>query len=113
MLSSLSQYSSDGKRISFSMLYYVDSLLWEPRLIRWADVFLRQFCHALDHCRSVLSGMRFFPFTSELYTLFFERVHATRPVVPRFPSRPMFDACMCMWGQLIPKRGQCMSISLL
>jgi hypothetical protein len=30
MLSSLSQYSSDGKCISFPMLYYVDSLLWEP-----------------------------------------------------------------------------------
>jgi hypothetical protein len=30
MLSTLSQYSSDGKHISFSMLYYVDSLLWEP-----------------------------------------------------------------------------------
>jgi hypothetical protein len=106
MLSSLSQYSSDGKHISFSMLYYVDSLLQEPQLIRWEDVFLRQFCHALDHCHSVLSGTRFFPFTSELYTLFFERVHATQPVVPHFPARPMFDVCMHMWGKLIPKRGQ-------
>jgi hypothetical protein len=44
------------------------------------------------------SGMRFFPFASELYTLFFERVHATQLVVPRFLARPMFDACMHMWG---------------
>jgi hypothetical protein len=54
--------------------------------------FLRQFCHALDHCLFVLSGKRFFPFVSKLYTLFFERVHATQPTVPHFPTRPMFDA---------------------
>jgi hypothetical protein len=43
ILSSFSQYSSDGKCISFPMLYYVDSLLREPRLIKWVDFFLRQF----------------------------------------------------------------------
>jgi hypothetical protein len=75
-------------------------------LIRWSEIFLRQFCFALDHCHVILHGMRFFPFVSELFTLFFERVHATRPVVPHFPARPMLDVCMCMWGKLIPKKGQ-------
>jgi hypothetical protein len=68
--------------------------------------FETSFCRALDHCHIVLSGTRFFPFMSELYTLFFERVHATQPVVPHFPTRPMFDVCMHMWGKLMPKRGQ-------
>jgi hypothetical protein len=43
-------------------------------------------------------------FASNLFTLFFERVHATRPVVPCFPVRPMLDARMHMWGYLMPKK---------
>jgi hypothetical protein len=49
---------------------------------------------------------RFFPFTSELFTLFFERVHDTRPRVPHFPARPMSYAHLCMWGKLLSNRGQ-------
>ena len=75
-------------------------------MIRCTDVFFRHFCRVLDHCHSILFRIRFFPFTSDLYTLFLERVHATRPKVPHFPARPMFDVCMCMWGKLMPKRGQ-------
>jgi hypothetical protein len=45
-------------------------------------------------------------FTSKFFTLFFERVHTTWPIVPLFPARPMFDVCMCMWGYWIPKRVQ-------
>jgi hypothetical protein len=48
----------------------------------------------------------FFQFASKLFTLFFERVHATRPVVPFFPARSMLDVCMCMWGNLMPNKGQ-------
>jgi hypothetical protein len=66
--------------------------------------FFETIFHALDHCLFIFSGTRFFPFAFELYTLFFERVHATRLAVPHFPSGPMFDACMHMWGKLIPKR---------
>jgi hypothetical protein len=68
--------------------------------------FFETVLSCIRSCRSVFSGTRFFPFTSELYTLFFERVHATQPMVPHFPARPMFDVCMCMWGKLMPKRGQ-------
>jgi hypothetical protein len=75
-------------------------------LNRWSDIFLRQFFFALDHCHIVLYGTRFFPFASKLFTLCFDRVHATRLVVLYFPSRPMLDACMRMWGQLFPKKGQ-------
>ena len=35
---------------------------------------------------------------------FFERFPTTRPRLPHeLPSRPSTDACMCMWGQLLPK----------
>jgi hypothetical protein len=57
-----SQYSSDGKCMSFSMLYYEDSLLQGPQLIRWSNLFLRQFCRALYHYHIVLHGVRFFLF---------------------------------------------------
>jgi hypothetical protein len=49
---------------------------------------------------------KFFQFMSELFTLFFERVHATQPIVPCFSSRPMIDAHMHMWGKLFPRKGQ-------
>jgi hypothetical protein len=75
-------------------------------LIRWSEFFLRQFCFPLDHCRIVLNGTRFFPFTLELFTLLFERVHASRPIVPHFPAKPIIDARMCIWGKLFPKKGQ-------
>jgi hypothetical protein len=88
------------------MLYYVDNLLQYPWLIRWEDVLLRHICHALDHCHFVFSRTRFFPFMFELYTLFFERVHVAHPLVHYFPAQPMFDMCMCMWRQLMPKRDQ-------
>jgi hypothetical protein len=67
---------------------------------------LRQVCHALDECRTVLHGMGFFPFAPELFTLFFERIHASQPVVPHFHARPILDVHMHKWGQLIPKKGQ-------
>jgi hypothetical protein len=41
-----------------------------------------------------------------LYTLFFERAHATQLAIPCFPNWPMFYARMRMWGKLIPKRVQ-------
>jgi hypothetical protein len=75
-------------------------------LIRWLDIFYRQFFHALDYCHGFLHGMRFFLLKSKFLTLFFEWVHTTRPVVPCFLARPMFDVCMCMWGYLLFKRGQ-------
>ena len=38
--------------------------------------------------------------------LFFGRFHATQPTLPYDLSpRPMTDACMRMWGQLLPKSG--------
>jgi hypothetical protein len=75
-------------------------------LIKWSNISLRQFCFALDHFCVILNGTRFFPFTSKLFTLFFERVHATRPLVHQFPARSFFDACMHMWRQLLHKKGQ-------
>jgi hypothetical protein len=59
---------------------------------------LRQFCFALDRFHVVLSRRRFFPFTLDLFKLFFEMFHATQLGLPLFPHSPMFDARMCMWG---------------
>jgi hypothetical protein len=98
IISTLSHYSSYGKHISFSLFHYVYSLVKMARSIRWSEIFLRQFCFSLDHHRVVLNGMRFFPLLSVLFTLFFERVHATWLIVPHFSSRPMLDAHMHMWG---------------
>jgi hypothetical protein len=67
--------------------------------------FFETISFTLDRCHSILNGRRFFPFASDLYTLFFERAHATQPGVPLFLARPMFDVCMCMWGKLLPKKG--------
>jgi hypothetical protein len=39
ILMTLSHFSSDGKCISFPLMYYVDSLLQRPRLIRWMRFF--------------------------------------------------------------------------
>jgi hypothetical protein len=105
MLSTLSQYNSDGKHISFSMFYFVDSLLCRPRSIRWSDIVLRHFCHALDNCCVVFSRTRFFLFVLNLYIIFFERIHATWLEVPLFFDRTMFDVHIHMWGKLFPNRG--------
>jgi hypothetical protein len=56
MLSTLSQYSYDGKYNICSMFYYLDILLQMPRLIRWVDVFFRHFCCALDHYHLLFYG---------------------------------------------------------
>ena len=72
-------YTSDGKYISFPLLYYVDSLLMKTWLIRWSAIFLWQFCFTLDRCCVVILGRENFPFASNLFTLFFERSQATRP----------------------------------
>jgi len=36
--------SSDGKYISFPLLYYVDYFIQVSRCIKWFAIFLRQFC---------------------------------------------------------------------
>jgi hypothetical protein len=77
-----------------------------PQLIMWLMIFLQQYCFALDLCHSVFDGRLLFSFMSKLFTLFFERFHVTRLTVPCLHPRPRTDACMCMWGQLLPKRGQ-------
>ena len=50
LISTISNNTSDGQRISFSLLYYVYSLVQEPRLVRWSAIFLWQLCAALDRC---------------------------------------------------------------
>jgi hypothetical protein len=76
-------------------------------LTRWSKNFLRQFCHALDHCCVGLHWMRFFQFASKLFKLFFDiMVHATQPLVSYFHTRPMLDVLICMWGKLILKKFQ-------
>ena len=47
--------TSDGKHISFPLLYYVDPLVHRPRCIKWFPIFLRQICYALDRCRAVIN----------------------------------------------------------
>ena len=40
LILTISHNTSDGKHISLSLLYYVDSLVQEPRLVRWSAIFL-------------------------------------------------------------------------
>jgi hypothetical protein len=58
-------------------------------LIRWYNghgvsdglpFFYGQFCIALDKCRAMIRGRSNFPFSSELFCLFFERFPETRPI---------------------------------
>ena len=67
---------------------------------------MRQFCTTLDRCRAHAQGRVNFPFSSELFCLFFERFPETRPTFLRQPRRPMFEAHMHMWGQMMPKKDE-------
>ena len=40
IISTISHNTSDGQCISFSLLYYVDSLVQQPQLVRWSAIFL-------------------------------------------------------------------------
>ena len=40
IISTISHNTNDGQCISFQLLYYVDSLLQQPRLVRWSAIFL-------------------------------------------------------------------------
>jgi hypothetical protein len=106
LVTTISNFTNDGKHISFTLLYYVDSLVKRPHCIRWYAIFLRQFCIALDRCRAMIHGMENFPFSSKLFCLFFERFPETRPTFFRHPSRLMTHVRKHMWGEMIPKRGQ-------
>jgi hypothetical protein len=87
LVTTIAHFTSDGKCISCTLLYYVDSLVQRPRCIRWSAIFLRQFCIALDRCRAMIHGRENFPFASELFCLFFERFPETRPTFFHHPSR--------------------------
>ena len=39
LISTISHNTSDGKCISCLLLYYDDSLVQEPRLVRWSAIF--------------------------------------------------------------------------
>ena len=69
----ISHNTSDGKHIGYLLLYYVDSLVQHPGLLRWSAIFLWQFCTALDRCHAHAQGRVNFHFASELICLFFER----------------------------------------
>jgi hypothetical protein len=105
-VTTIAHFTSDGKRISCALLYYVDSLVQRPRCIRWSAIFLWQFCIALDRCHVMIHGRENFPFASELFCLFFERFLETRPTFVCHPSRLMTQVWMHMWGEMMPKRGQ-------
>ena len=74
--------------------------------MRWSAIFLLQFCTALDRCHAHSQGKVNFPFASENFCLFFERFPETRPTFFLQLRRPMFEARMHMWGQMMPKRGK-------
>ena len=70
LLSTIAHHTSDEQRISFVLLFYVDSLLQAPQLVRWSAIFLRHVCTALDICRSQAQGRVNFPFASNLFFYF-------------------------------------------
>ena len=74
--------------------------------MRWAAIFLRQFCRTLDRCRAQAQGRVNFHFASELLCLIFERFPKTKPNFVRQPRRPMLHVRMQMWGQMMRTRGE-------
>ena len=39
IVTTLEHFTSDGKCISYSLMYYVDSLVQRSQLIRWSEMF--------------------------------------------------------------------------
>ena len=70
----------------------------------WSAIFLRQFCTTLDRCYARAQGRVNFPFASDIFCLFFERFPETSPSFLQQPRRPITEARMHMWGQMMPKR---------
>ena len=70
LISTISHNTNDGQCISYPLLFYVDSLVQEPRLVRWSAIFLWQFCTDLDRCRAHAKGRVSFHFSSEIFCLF-------------------------------------------
>ena len=70
-MTSIAHHTIDGQCIIFPHLFYVDSLLQAPRLVRWSANFLPQFCIALDRFHSQALGRVNLPFASEFFFLFF------------------------------------------
>ena len=52
LISTIPHHTSEKQHISCLLLFYVDSLLQAPRLVRSSAIFLRQFYTALDRCRA-------------------------------------------------------------
>ena len=67
--------------------------------------FFWQFSTTLDICLAQVQERVNFPFSSELFCLFFQRFLETRPTFFWQPCRTMMHVWMKMWGQMIPKRG--------
>ena len=105
IISTISHNTSDEQRISCSLLYYVDSSVQQPRLVRWSTIFLRQFCTTLDRCRAHAQGRVNFPFASELFCLFFERFPVTHQIFDYLPPRSMTHVCMYTFEDKCCPRG--------
>jgi hypothetical protein len=73
IIMTLSHFTSDGKHISFPLMYYVDSLVQRPRLIRWMKIFLRLFCFALDCCSCHFRWEEILPIHVQSYLHYFLR----------------------------------------
>ena len=69
LISTISHNTSDRQHISFLLLYYVDSLVQEPRLFMWSAIFLRQFCTTLDRFCAHAQGRVNFPFFHRFFCL--------------------------------------------
>ena len=74
--------------------------------MRWSAIVLWQFYTTLNRSCAHVQGTVNFPFSSELFYLFFERFPEMRPSFVQQPCRPMLEARMHMWGQMMPKRGE-------
>ena len=74
--------------------------------MRLYAIFLWKFFTAFHRCRSQAQGRVNFPFTLELFCLFFERFPEKRPTFILQPRRLMLNIRMQMWEQMIPKRGE-------
>ena len=59
----------------------------------------------LDRFHVMIHGRKRFPFSLEFFCLFFERFLETRLTFDCRPPRSMIEVRMCMWCQMMPKRG--------
>lgn len=106
LVNTISHSTSVWKCISIPLLFML--IIW----CRGHDVsdglplFCGSFCIDSDRCFVVIHGRENFPFSLELFCLFFERFLEMMPTFDHSPPKLITEVWMHMQGEMIPKREQ-------